>query len=68
MAGALGKGGAGAPGRGQGKTALDVFNSQDADGDGRVSKEEAKGPLAEQFDKIDADKDGKLSRQEAAAA
>jgi Ca2+-binding EF-hand superfamily protein len=69
MAGALGKGGPGGPGagRGQGKSALDIFNSQDADGDGRVSKAEAKGALADQFDKLDADKDGKLTRQEAEA-
>jgi Ca2+-binding EF-hand superfamily protein len=43
---------------------VNMFNQQDADADGRVTKAEAKGKLAEDFDKLDADKDGKLSRQE----
>jgi Ca2+-binding EF-hand superfamily protein len=53
------------PGFGGGEPPLvNMFNQQDADADGRVTKSEAKGKLAENFDSLDADKDGKLSRQE----
>ncbi|HVJ83527.1 MAG TPA: hypothetical protein VNC50_20850, partial [Planctomycetia bacterium] len=38
-----------------------LFKAQDKDGDGFLSKKEAKGPLAKQFYKLDIDKDGKLS-------
>ncbi|MBY0586221.1 EF-hand domain-containing protein [bacterium] len=41
-----------------------LFLSQDADADGRVTKEEAKGTLAERFDELDGNKDGKLDEQE----
>lgn len=41
-----------------------LFNQQDVDADGRVTKSEAQGPLAEKFSQLDADKDGKLSLQE----
>lgn len=37
-----------------------VFNDQDADADGRVSKEEANGQFKERFDSLDSNKDGKL--------
>jgi Ca2+-binding EF-hand superfamily protein len=36
----------------------------DADGDGKISRAEAKGPLAKQFDKLDTNKDGYLDRSE----
>src|SRR5262249_38735169 len=35
-----------------------------ANKDGRVSREEAKGPLAERVDEIDTNKDGFLDREE----
>lgn len=41
-----------------------LFNDQDIDADGRVSKAEAKGILAEKFDKLDADKNGALDARE----
>lgn len=46
------------------RTPRALFNEQDADADGRLSKDEAKGPLAEKFTKLDANKDGKLDPQE----
>ena len=36
----------------------------DADGDGKVSRDEAAGPLAEMFDTIDANGDGTLDMDE----
>jgi hypothetical protein len=36
----------------------------DADKDGLIAKDEAKGPLAQHFDFIDADKDAKVSLAE----
>jgi Ca2+-binding EF-hand superfamily protein len=56
------------PGLGGGQPSLvNLFNQQDADADGRVSKSEAKGKLADEFDRLDVDKDGNLSRQEVEA-
>jgi Ca2+-binding EF-hand superfamily protein len=36
----------------------------DADGDGRLSKEEAKGRLKENFDRLDTNRDGYLDGEE----
>jgi Ca2+-binding EF-hand superfamily protein len=44
--------------------ARQLFHSQDADADGRVTKEEAKGTLLERFDVLDSNKDGRLDEQE----
>jgi Ca2+-binding EF-hand superfamily protein len=41
-----------------------LLKQMDADKDGKISREEAKGKLAESFDKIDANKDGYLDRKE----
>ena len=38
-----------------------IFGFLDADKDGFIAKEEAKGPLAEHFDKVDSNQDGKVS-------
>ncbi len=46
----------------------EAFAKMDADGDGFLSKAEARGPLAQRFDDIDANKDGKLSAAEVQAA
>jgi Ca2+-binding EF-hand superfamily protein len=43
------------------QTMLDRF---DANKDGKISKEEAKGKLAENFDKLDVNKDGFLDKEE----
>ena len=42
----------------------DLLSMMDTNGDKKISREEAKGPLSEQFDKIDANKDGFLSKAE----
>jgi Ca2+-binding EF-hand superfamily protein len=36
----------------------------DSDGDGKISRAEAKGPLAKQFEKLDTNKDGYLDKSE----
>jgi Ca2+-binding EF-hand superfamily protein len=46
---------------------VNLFNQQDVDADGRVTRSEAKAKLLENFDALDADKDGKLTRQEVEA-
>lgn len=38
-----------------------IFGFLDADKDGFIAKEEARGPMVQHFDHIDADKDGKIS-------
>jgi Ca2+-binding EF-hand superfamily protein len=43
----------------------EVFARLDANKDGKLSKEEAQGPLKENFDRFDANSDGSLSVEEA---
>lgn len=43
---------------------LDELFQMDTNNDGKLSKDELKGPLARDFDTIDTDKDGFLSRKE----
>ncbi|MFI8377893.1 EF-hand domain-containing protein [Leeuwenhoekiella sp. NPDC079379] len=51
--------------RGQGRpTATQLLSEMDANKDGKLSKEEAKGPLAQDFAKIDTDDDGFISKEE----
>jgi len=38
-----------------------IFGFLDADKDGFIAKEEARGPMVQHFEYIDADKDGKIS-------
>jgi Ca2+-binding EF-hand superfamily protein len=41
-----------------------IFTEMDANKDGKISKSEAKGPLAEEFSKIDSNNDGFISKEE----
>lgn len=38
-----------------------IFGFMDADKDGFIAKDEARGPMVQHFDHIDSDKDGKIS-------
>ena len=46
----------------------EMFQRLDADKDGKVSKDEAQGPVRDAFDRIDANTDGSLSEDELAQA
>lgn len=52
-----------APGGGL-PSAEQIFAFMDADKDGFIAKDEAKGPMAQHFDHVDGDKDGKISADE----
>src|SRR5262249_17990389 len=58
----------GPPKKAFGKTPEEIvenlLKAMDADGDGKISRQEAKGKLAEDFDKVDTNKDGYLDRKE----
>ncbi len=41
-----------------------IFGFMDANQDGFIAKDEAKGPMVQHFDAIDADKDGKIALAE----
>ncbi|QDO95706.1 hypothetical protein FNB79_10200 [Formosa sediminum] len=41
-----------------------LLEEMDANADGKLSKDEVKGPLESDFDKIDTDKDGFISKTE----
>lgn len=62
-----GAGGPGAEGERGNTSPRELFNRQDLDADGRVTRAEAKGILSERFDELDLDKDGKLTLQEVEA-
>jgi Ca2+-binding EF-hand superfamily protein len=51
-------------GKGERPDAAQIFAEMDTDKDGKISKDEAKGPLEEQFSKIDADQDNYISKEE----
>lgn len=55
-------------GKGKRPNPGEMFEKLDTDESGTISKDEAKGPLAEHFDKIDADGDGELTKEELKAA
>ncbi|EPR72170.1 conserved hypothetical protein-putative phospholipid-binding protein [Winogradskyella psychrotolerans RS-3] len=50
--------------QGQRPSVTDLMNQMDANKDGKLSKDEVKGPLAEQFSEIDTNKDGFISKTE----
>ncbi len=51
--------------RGQGRpTASQILAEMDTNKDGKLSKDEAKGPLAQDFDTIDTNDDGFISKEE----
>jgi EF hand len=45
-----------------------IFAFMDANKDGFIAKDEAKGPMVQHFDFLDSDKDGKISPDELKAA
>lgn len=45
-------------------SATELIKEMDANDDGKLSKEEVKGPLANDFSKIDSDDDGYLTKEE----
>lgn len=54
----------GQKGGGDRPTIETIFTELDANKDGKISKSEAKGPLAESFTEIDTNKDGFISKEE----
>jgi Ca2+-binding EF-hand superfamily protein len=46
----------------------EIFSQMDADKDGKLSKEEVKGPLQNDFSKIDTNSDGFITKEELAKA
>ncbi|WP_396603343.1 EF-hand domain-containing protein [Algibacter sp. R77976] len=45
-------------------TFKELIEKMDANEDGKLSKEEIKGPLKNDFDKVDADEDGFITEEE----
>lgn len=45
-------------------TLEEIFKQMDANEDGKLTKEEVKGPLKKDFKKIDANEDGFLTKEE----
>ena len=45
-------------------SATEMFAEMDANEDEKLSEDEVKGPLAENFEKIDADSDGYITKEE----
>lgn len=45
-------------------TATEILKKMDENKDGKLSKEEVKGPLKEDFKKIDTNEDGFISKEE----
>lgn len=49
---------------GQRPSTTDILNQMDANKDGKLSKEEVKGPLQQNFSRVDANSDGFISKEE----
>lgn len=49
---------------GERKSIATIFSEMDTNKDNKLSKEEAKGPLAKDFTKIDTNDDGFISKEE----
>lgn len=49
---------------GQASSTEQNMKDLDTNNDGKISKSEAKGPLANDFSKVDANKDGYISKEE----
>lgn len=54
----------GGDGKGERPQPGQIFERLDTDESGTLSKDEAKGPLAEHFDEFDANSDGEISKEE----
>ena len=50
--------------QGQRPSITDLMRQMDANKDGKLSKDEVKGPLSDQFSEIDTNKDGFISKEE----
>lgn len=42
----------------------EILRQMDSNGDGKISKSEAKGPMIDQFSKIDSNEDGQITADE----
>lgn len=51
-------------GKGQRRSAADIISTMDQNDDGKLSKDEVKGRLAEHFSKVDTDDDGFITKEE----
>ncbi|WP_055448434.1 EF-hand domain-containing protein [Lacinutrix mariniflava] len=54
----------GKQGGGERPNAAQMLEQMDTNNDGKISKDEAKGPLKDGFSKIDTDSDGFISKEE----
>ena len=55
---------AGGGGQDQRPSAKDIISRMDANRDGKLSKDEVKGPLADDFSKVDSNNDGYITEEE----
>ena len=65
--GGMGMGGPGGPGEGRGAMLIELFDSVDADKDGKVTYAELEAHRKAEFDAADTNKDGALSADELSA-
>jgi Ca2+-binding EF-hand superfamily protein len=65
--GGMGMGGPGGPGEGRGAMLIELFDSVDADKDGKITYAELEAHRKAEFDAADTDKDGALDADELSA-